>query len=80
MQGYNTYQPRLFSCANIETLIPQNHILKKIDRVFDLSFVRKLTEPYYCSNNGRPSIDPELFFRIVLDIVTAKIKGTRKLH
>jgi len=66
MQGYNTYQPRLFSYVDIETLIPPNHILRKIDRVFDLSFVRRLTEPYYCSNNGRPSIDPELFFRMVL--------------
>lgn len=45
MQGYNLYQPKLFLYVDIEKLIPQNHILRKIDKIFDLSFVRKLTEP-----------------------------------
>jgi transposase len=66
MQGRHTYQPQLFSTIKIEALIPQNHILRKIDRALDLSFVRELTQDLYCQNNGRPSIDPELFLRMLL--------------
>jgi transposase len=41
-------------------------LLRKIDSHIDLNFVRELTEPFYCQNNGRPSIDPEIFFRTIL--------------
>lgn len=65
MQGQHHYQQQLFHYFDLESLIPQNHLLRKVDKAIDLSFVRKLTEPFYCSNNGRPSIDRELFFRMV---------------
>ncbi len=66
MQGQKQYQQQLFYYFDIESLIPRNHLLRKIDKCIDLSFIRDLTESFYCSNNGRPSIDPEIFFRIVL--------------
>jgi transposase len=66
MQGKNSYTPQVFVYVNIEELVPANHLLRKIDKIFDLSFVRDLTSSYYCHDNGRPSIDPELFFRMVL--------------
>jgi transposase len=79
MQGINHYQPQLFVYVNLEALIPKHHILRKIDKVFDLAFVRKLTSQYYCHNNGRPSIDPELFFRMVMVGFLFGIKHDRKL-
>jgi transposase len=79
MQGFKIYQPQLFYCVDIEKLIPQNHILRRIDKIFDLSFVRKLTESYYCHNNGRPSVDPELFFRMILIGYIYGIEHDRKL-
>lgn len=66
MQGQQHYQNQLFHYFDIESLIPQNHLLRKINKNIDLSFVRKLTERFYCQNNGRPSVDPEIFFRIIL--------------
>ncbi len=66
MQGYHIYQPQFFIYVDIEKLVPKNHILRKLDRIFDLSFVHKLTSKFYCHENGRPSIDPELFFRMIL--------------
>jgi transposase len=66
MQGQQQYQHQLFHYFDIESLIPQNHLLRKINQNVDLSFVRELTEPFYCQNNGRPSVDPEIFFRIIL--------------
>lgn len=66
MQSRSQYQPELFQTINLEEFIPRNHQLRKIDRVLDLNFVYKLTAPLYCESNGRPSIDPVLFFRIQL--------------
>ncbi len=60
MIGRQEYQPTLFSTVNIESFIPKNHLLRKLDSILDFSFVREMTEHLYCSNNGRPSIDPEL--------------------
>ena len=50
MQGQHRYQPQLFFLcryADIESYIPANHILRKIAQVLDLSFVKKITAPYY---------------------------------
>lgn len=79
MQGLQQYQPKLFVQIDINSLIPKNHILRKIDMLLDLSFVRELTSKYYCTNNGRPSIDPELFFRIILIGYIFNISSDRKL-
>lgn len=66
MQGRQEYQPQLFSTIDMEARIPQRHLLRRVDKILDLSFVRDLTAHLYCQDNGRPSIDPELFFRICL--------------
>lgn len=44
----------------LEQLIPEDHLLRQIERAIDFSFIRKLCEPLYCENNGRPAIDPEI--------------------
>lgn len=66
MQGRHEYQPELFSQIDVEALIPKNHILRKIDRILDLSFLREVTAPFYSESVGRPSIDPEIFVRMNL--------------
>jgi len=66
MQGRNNVHPQLFAYIDIERLIPETHLLRKIHKVVDLSFVRDLTKSYYCDDNGRPSIDPEAFFGCTL--------------
>ena len=79
MQGLHIYQPKPIQYVDIEALIPKNHILRKIDKLLDLSFVRELTAQYYCCNIGRPSIDPELFFRMILVGYIFGIQYDRKL-
>ena len=66
MQEVYVYQPKPVQYLDIEALIPKNHILCKIDKLLDLSFVRELTASYYCCNIGRPLLDPELCFRMIL--------------
>ncbi|CEG59182.1 IS1182 family transposase [Legionella fallonii] len=63
----------------IDKLIPANHLLRKINHWFNLSIVNQLTEMYYCPNNGRPSIPPELYFRIMLLGALFGIHSTRRL-
>lgn len=43
--------------VDIGELIPENHLLKQIDKYIDFSFIYEKAEPYY-SKKGRPSIDP----------------------
>jgi len=46
--------------------IPENHTLKLINKVVDLSFVRKLLEKSYNKYYGRPAKDPELMIRLLI--------------
>lgn len=50
----------------LESLIPEDHHLRRLDRVLDLSFVHESVRDRYCQNNGRPSIDPEVLLRLFL--------------
>ena len=43
----------------LEDLVPDNHILRKIDKAIDFSFIYEYLEPLY-SKIGRPSIDSVL--------------------
>jgi len=51
-------QGALFYEFSIEGHVPQDHLLRSIDRFVDLSSIRQHLAPFY-SNTGRPSIDPE---------------------
>ena len=54
------------SLVCIDELVPQNHLLRKIDRVIDWSFIYELVKEKYSPNFGRPSIDPVILMKIVL--------------
>src|ERR1700722_4934094 len=58
-------QEALFYGFSLERHVPDDHLLRKIDRFVDLSEVRAHLGPYY-SETGRPSIDPELLIRMLL--------------
>lgn len=45
-------------------MIPDNHILKRIDSAISLSFVNELLADRYCKNFGRPAKEPEMMLRI----------------
>ena len=58
-------QEALFYGFSLERRVPEDHLLRKIDRFVDLSEVRAHLGPYY-SDVGRPSIDPELMIRMLI--------------
>ena len=57
MMGSQTgSQDRLFYSFNLDEHIPQNHLLRSMDRCLDLSELRQHLADYY-SHTGRPSTD-----------------------
>ena len=61
-----SHQPKLFQHIDMEALVPQNHILRQIDRVLDFSAIHEWVAPLYSERTGRPAVDPELVMRIIL--------------
>ena len=50
----------------IDQLVPKEHLLRKIDTAVDFTRLYEMVEPLYCEDNGRPSIDPVVLFKMVL--------------
>ena len=48
----------------LENYVPENHLLRKVDRSIDFRFIYELVEPLY-AQNGRPSIDPIVLFKLL---------------
>lgn len=65
MKGRQRREEPMFTYVRLEELVPQSHILRRIDRVIDFSVVHKKTEALY-SHTGRPSIDPEVMIRMMV--------------
>ncbi|ABK62161.1 ISBma2, transposase [Clostridium novyi NT] len=63
----------------IENLVPENHILRKIDKYIDFSFIRDLTKDLYCPDNGRPSVDPVVLFKMLFIGYLFGIRSERQL-
>lgn len=64
----------------LEQMIPQEHLLRKIARSIDFSFITKLCAPLYCPDNGRPAIDPEVLFRMLFVGYLYGIRSERRLE
>jgi transposase len=71
-------QEALFYGFSLERHVPDDHLLRKIDRFVDLTGLRAHLEPYY-SETGRPSIDPELMMRMLIVGYCLGIRSERRL-
>ncbi len=78
MMGEQPKSEALFYYFKLEDHVPDNHLLRLIDRYVDLGFVRARLRSYY-SQIGRPSIDPELLLRILLVGYLYGITSERRL-
>lgn len=71
-------QGRLFYSFDLEAHVPQDHLLRGIDRCLDLGELRKHLEDFY-SKTGRPSVDPELMIRMLIVGYSYGIRSERRL-
>lgn len=71
-------QEKLFYSFNLEDHVPQDHLLRGINRHLDLRDLRRHLSDFY-SHTGRPSIDPELMMRMLIIGYSFGIRSERRL-
>ena len=79
MQGQQDSQRVLFDTIELERLVPDDHLLRRIDARIDFDFIYEVTKGLYCADNGRNSVDPVLFFRMQLISYLYGMKSDREL-
>ena len=72
-------QPELFITGSLEQLVPEDHVLARVDRVLDLGWLREEVADCYCLDHGRPGIDPEVAMRLMLAGLLLRIVHDRRL-
>lgn len=72
-------QGTIFVMGSLGDLVPEDHILRRVDRAMDFSWLRDEVRDCYCETNGRPGIDPEAALRLMLAGFFQGVVQDRKL-
>jgi len=78
MGQQSSVQAPLFYTFNLDSHVPQDHLLRGIDPFLDLRELREHLADYY-SSTGRPSIAPELMMRMLVIGYCFGIRSERRL-
>ena len=73
------HEPRLFITGSLRQLIPDDHVLVRVDGVLNLSWLREEVSDCYCLDDGRPGVDPEVAVRLMLAGLLTGVVHDRKL-
>jgi transposase len=65
--------------VSLDGLVPKDHLLRKIDAAIDFSFIHDRVAGLYCSDNGRPALDPTLMFKSLFIGYLFGIRSERQL-
>lgn len=72
-------QQQELELVTIESLVPADHLLRRIDAAVDLEFIRERVRHLYCADNGRPALDPVVLFKLLLIGYLFGIRSERQL-
>lgn len=61
-------------------MVPENHLLRKIDRSIYFSFINKLCARLYSENVGSPAVEPEVLFRMLFVGYLYGIRSKQRLE
>ena len=64
--------------TTMEEIVPKDSLFRKIDKYIDFTFIYDKVKDLYCENNGRPSVDPVVLFKIVFIQALEGIKSMRQ--
>jgi len=78
MLGKKDLQEKLFLSFSLSQRIPENNFYRRLKKLLDLQFVRGMARPYY-GTEGQKSIDPTVFFRLMLVGYLENITSDRQL-
>jgi|TARA_B100000315_G_C14539337_1_gene570066 transposase len=78
VQGKKEFSQRIYYNINLDSLVPEDHLLKRLEKLVSFDFVRDITKDYY-SHTGKPSIDPLVLIKMLLVGYLFDIRSERKL-
>lgn len=76
----NRDQQQHYELVSIEDLVPADHMLRKIDKYIDFSFIEAKVRHLYSQDNGRPAIDPLVLFKMIFLGYFYGIRSERQLE
>ncbi len=65
--------------VSIDTLVPQDHLVRLVSAAVDFDFILDEVSHLYCKDNGRPATDPIQFFKILFLGYLFGIQSERRL-
>jgi transposase len=65
--------------VTLESLVPEDHLLRRIDAFIDFEFIRDKVRPLYCIDNGRPATDPVVLFKLLFIGYLYGIRSERQI-
>lgn len=65
--------------VTLESLVPEDHLLRQIDAFIDFEFIRDQVRHLYCADNGRPAVDPVVLFKLLFVGYLYGIRSERQL-
>ncbi len=68
-----------YEFVSIDEMVPDNHLLRLIDKYINFSFLLEKVRPYYSDDNGRPS-DPLILFKMMFIGYIYGIRSGRQLE
>lgn len=74
-----TPQQTELEMVTITSLVPSDHLLRKIDAALDFSFIRDRVAHLYCADNGRPALDPVVLFKMLFIGYLFGVRSERQL-
>lgn len=78
MQGKKHYAEKLFTCFQLSAHVPEDNFYRRLKSALDLQWLYKATNKYYGSE-GQQSIDPLVFFKLILVGYLENLNSDRKI-
>jgi len=78
MQGRKAYQEKLFTDFRLSDYVPADNLYRKIEELIDFQFIYRITATYY-GREGRKSIDPVVFMKLMLVGYLENINSDRRI-
>lgn len=68
-----------YEFVSLDELVPKDHLLRKMERSIDFSFIHDRVAGLYCPDNGRPPLDPTLMFKALFIGYLFGVRSERQL-
>lgn len=78
MRGQKELNPKIFYQFSLAQHVPENHLLRRLDAILDLSFIEPMTRGLY-GYNGNQSVDPVVIVKMLLLGYLYNIHSVREL-